>query len=74
MSMISENAFGKISRTPRRRVSIRRDDADFIVAFQPDDVVIFRHNKASALRKLCCSLRWEIDSDTIADPSDPASW
>jgi len=58
----------------RRRVSISRDGADFIVAFQPDNIVVFRHPEASKLRKLCHSLRWEIVSDALPDTSDLASW
>jgi hypothetical protein len=46
-----------------RRVSIRRDDKDFVVAFQPEDHVIFRHQDASALRNVCRKLRWEIIDD-----------
>jgi hypothetical protein len=55
-------------------VSIKRDGKDFVVAFQPDDVVVFRHQRAIPLRKLCCALRWEIASDTIAEAGDLASW
>jgi len=58
----------------RRQVSIARDGSDFVVAFQPDNVVVFRHNAAHALRKLCYQLRWEIVSDIAADPNEPASW
>src|SRR5260221_2154270 len=47
-----------------RRVSIRRDDEDFVVAFQPEDFVIFRNQDASALRKVCRFLQWEIVADT----------
>jgi hypothetical protein len=55
-------------------VSIRRDDKDFVVAFQPQDIVVFRNGRASALRKACNLLRWEIVSDTIPEANDPASW
>jgi len=58
---------------PRRQVSIRRDDADFVVAFEPDGVVVFRHEDAGALRKVCNSLRWKIIRDTV-DLSEFASW
>jgi hypothetical protein len=47
---------------------------DFVVAFQPEDIIAFRYNEASALRRACHFLRWEIVSDTVADPLDPASW
>ena len=59
---------------PRKKVSIRRDDKDFVVAFQPENFVVFRNGRASALRKLCTSLRWEIVSDTAPEANDPASW
>ena len=49
---------------PRRLVSLRRDETDYVVAFQPDDVIVFRNPDAHALRKLCRQLRWEIISDT----------
>ena len=58
----------------RRQVSISRDGADFVVAFQPDNVVVFRHNVANELRKVCRSLRWEIVSDTVAESGDIGSW
>ncbi len=47
-----------------RRVSIRRDDDDFVVAFQPEDFVIFRNQDANTLRRVCKLLRWEIVADT----------
>jgi hypothetical protein len=58
----------------RRQVSISRDGEDFVVAFQPDNIIALRNNEASALRKMCHTLRWEIVSDTIPEPGDPASW
>lgn len=51
-------------RKPKRLVSLRRDDADFVVAFQPEDVIVFRNPDAGALRKICGRLRWKIVSDT----------
>ena len=51
-------------RKPKRLVSLRRDDADFVVAFQPEDVIVFRNPDAGALRKICGQLRWKIVSDT----------
>jgi hypothetical protein len=50
---------------PGRRVSIRRDGNDFVVAFQPEDFVIFRNNDPNALRRVCRFLRWDIVSDTV---------
>ena len=58
----------------RRQVSIKRDGADFVVAFEPDDIIVFRHSEANALRRACNSLRWEIVRDTTPDPNDLASW
>jgi hypothetical protein len=58
----------------RRQVSIGRDGADFIVAFQPSNVVVFRHDNAGELRKMCRRLRWEVVSDTVAESDDLASW
>jgi hypothetical protein len=58
----------------RRQVSIARDGADFVVAYQPDNVVVFRHGVANELRNLCRKLRWEIVIDTAADPHEPKSW
>jgi hypothetical protein len=49
---------------PKRLVSLRRDQADYVAAFQPDDVIVFRNPDANAPRKLCHQLRWEIVSDT----------
>ena len=72
MSVLSAATSGRLP--PRRRVSIRQDDGDFVVAFQPDDIVVFRNNEASALRRVCHSLRWEIVSDTVPDPNDLATW
>jgi hypothetical protein len=62
-------------RHPRRRVAIRRDDNDFVIVFQPENLVVFRNTDASALRKACQFLRWEIVSDTppevqVLDPRD----
>jgi hypothetical protein len=59
---------------PRKRVSIRRDDKDFVVAFQPEDFVVFRNGHASALRNVCRLLRWEIVDDTVPEANCPASW
>jgi hypothetical protein len=50
-----------------RRVSIRRDDEDFVVAFQPEDYVIFRSQDASELRRVCRFFRWEVLTDTASD-------
>jgi hypothetical protein len=57
----------------RRQVTMRRDGNDFVVAFQPDDIIVFRNQDAVALRKVCRSLRWEIVSDAtaLADDATP---
>ncbi len=49
---------------PKRLVSLRRDEMDFVVTFQPEDVIVFRNPDANALRKICRQLRWQIVSDT----------
>jgi hypothetical protein len=74
MSVLSEDTLGKTLQPRRRRVSIRRDGRDFVVAFQPENIIVFRHNEATALRRMCYKLRWEVVSDTVTDPNDPASW
>ena len=50
-----------------RRVSIRRDGDDFVIVSLAEDLVVFRNGDASALRKICRSLRWEIAIDSSAD-------
>jgi hypothetical protein len=47
-----------------RRVSIRRDDDDFVVPFQPEDYVIFRSLDANELRRVCRFFQWEVVGDT----------
>jgi hypothetical protein len=74
MSVLSEDTLGKTLQPRRRRVSIRRDGRDFVVAFQPENIIVFRHNEATALRRMCYKLRWGVVSDTVTDPNDPASW
>jgi hypothetical protein len=39
---------------------------DFVVAFHPENYVIFRGSDPNALRKVCRQLRWEIVSDTAS--------
>jgi hypothetical protein len=56
--------FGKSVQKIRRRVSIRRDGEDFVVVILDQDLVVFRNNDASALRKVCRSLHWEIAMDS----------
>jgi hypothetical protein len=63
MSVVTDRIGKSFGYGRGRRVSIRRDDKDFVVAFQPEDHVVFRHNDASALRDVCRKLRWEIIDD-----------
>ena len=65
---------GVINRPLKRKVAIRHDGDDFVISFLPEETVVFRHAEARALRKACVLLRWEVVSDTIADPNNLASW
>ena len=58
----------------RRKVAIRRDQEDYVIVVQPEDLVLFRNPDATALRKACNFLRWEVVSDTDPEANDPASW
>jgi hypothetical protein len=49
---------------PKRLVTLRRDDNDFVVTFYPEDIVVFRHVEPISLRKVCTGLRWKIISDS----------
>src|ERR1700761_3180544 len=57
----------KPNRPLRRKVAIRRDVEDFVIAFQPEDTVVFRHAEATALRKACVFLRWEVSKASEAN-------
>jgi hypothetical protein len=48
---------------PKRLVTLRRDDVDFVVSFYPEDTVVFRHAEPFSLRKVCAGLRWKIIGD-----------
>jgi hypothetical protein len=50
-------------KRPKRLVTLQRDDADFVVTFYPENLVVFRHTEPNALRKVCTGLRWKIISD-----------
>jgi hypothetical protein len=50
---------------PKRLVTLRRDGNDFVVAFYPEDVIVFRHVEPISLRKVCAALRWRIISDNL---------
>jgi hypothetical protein len=53
-------------------VSISRDGKDFVVAFQPENYVIFRGDDPNALRKLCRQLKWQTITDTASENSGEA--
>jgi hypothetical protein len=55
---------------PKRLVSLRRDDSDYVVVLQPDNVIAFRSPDAAALRRVCRFLRWKIVSDTALLAND----
>jgi hypothetical protein len=41
----------------RRKVAIRRDQEDYVIVLQPEDLVVFGNHNASALLKACNFLR-----------------
>jgi hypothetical protein len=49
---------------PKRLVTLRRNGDDFVVAFYPEDIIVFRHNEPQPLRKMCAFLRWKIIADS----------
>ena len=62
---------GVIDRPLKRKVAIRHDGEDFVISFLPEDLIVFRHAEASALRKACVVLRWEV----VTTPSQtPTTW
>jgi len=65
---------GTTNRPLKRKVAIRPDGAEFVISLVPDDLVVFRHAEARALRKACVFLRWEVVSDTVPQANNPASW
>jgi hypothetical protein len=69
MSVVADVEFSKSVPKTQRRVSIRRDGEDFVIVSLVEDLIVYRNSDASALRKLCRSLRWEIvlDSCVSAD-------
>jgi hypothetical protein len=58
----------------RRQVTISRDGEDFVIAFQPQNIIAMRHSEAKELRKVCHFARWEIVRDTTPEPDDLRSW
>jgi hypothetical protein len=60
MSVVTDKIGKSLGYGRGRRVSVERDGTDFVVAFQPEGHVIFRHHDLKALRKVCSKLRWEV--------------
>jgi hypothetical protein len=68
---VADVEFSKsVQKTPRR-VSIRRNGKDFVIVSLVEDLIVYRNSDASALRKLCRSLRWEIVLDSCLSADDP---
>jgi predicted nucleic acid-binding OB-fold protein len=60
MSLVTDKIGKSLGYGRGRRVSVERDGTDFVVAFQPEGHVIFRHHDLKALRNVCRKLRWEV--------------
>jgi predicted nucleic acid-binding OB-fold protein len=60
MSAVTDKIGKSLGYGRGRRVSVERDGTDFVVAFQPEGHVIFRHHDLKALRNVCSKLRWEV--------------
>jgi hypothetical protein len=60
MSVVTDNIFKSRGYGRGRKVAIKRDGKDFVVAYQPEDHVIFRHHDQKALRRVCSKLRWDV--------------
>jgi hypothetical protein len=60
MSVVTDKIGKPFGYGRGRRVSVERDGADFVVAFQPEGHIIFRHHDLKALRLVCSKLRWEV--------------
>ena len=60
MSVVTDKIRKSLGYGRGRTVSVERDGTDFIVAFQPEGHVIFRHHDLMALRNVCSKLRWEV--------------
>jgi len=65
MSVITDKIGKSLGYGRGRKVSVERDGADFVVAFQPEGHVIFRHHDLKALIHVCSKLRWEVVEDKI---------
>jgi predicted nucleic acid-binding OB-fold protein len=60
MSVVTDKIGKSLGYGRGRQVSVQRDGTDFVVAFQPEGHVIFRHHDLKALRNVCSKLRWEV--------------
>ena len=60
MSAVTDKIGKSLGYGRGRTVSGERDGTDFVVAFQPEGHVIFRHHDLKALRNVCSKLRWEV--------------
>jgi hypothetical protein len=60
MSVVTDKIGKSLGYGRGRQVSVERDGIDFVVAFQPEGHVIFRHHDLKALRQVCSKLRWEV--------------
>jgi hypothetical protein len=60
MSVVTDKIGKSLGYGRGRKVSVERDGTDFVVAFQPEGHVIFRHHDLKALRHVCSKLRWEV--------------
>jgi hypothetical protein len=56
MSVMADDINHSRQKWPKKQVSIRRDDKDFVVAFQPEDFVIFRNGMQTPYEEfvVCC--------------------
>jgi hypothetical protein len=73
MSAVGSKLNPVLQNRARKRVSIRRDDEDFVIAFQPENIIVFSSADMMGLRKLYRQLRWEVESDVI-EPGNPMTW
>jgi hypothetical protein len=75
MSVANVEVGKSVRNSPTRRVSIRRDGEDFVIVSLAEDLVVFRNDDVSALRKICRSLHWEIaiDSCPVLDDRQPGN-
>jgi hypothetical protein len=60
MSVVTDKIFKSRGYGRGRQVSVERDGTDFVVTYQPEGRVIFRHHDLNALRRVCSKLRWEV--------------